>query len=92
MVGDSKTGVVDLMAHPDSEKYQLDGYSSQAGTAKVCVKSGSTMETIQEYTFTVTAGVFRFTFDDTKVTRGKKHQITLTLPSGKTCQMETILH
>jgi hypothetical protein len=92
VVEDSKTGVVDLMAHPDSEKYQLDGYSSQAGTAKVCVKSGSTMETIQEYTFPVTAGVFRFTFDDTKVTRGKKHQITLTLPSGKTCQMETILH
>lgn len=92
VVADSKTGVVDLMAHPDSEKYQLDGYSSQAGTAHVSIKSGSTMETIQEYSLPVTAGVFRFTFDDTKVTRGKKHEITLTLPSGKTCQMETILH
>ena len=92
VVADSKTGVVDLIAHPDNEKYQLDCYSSQAGNARISIKSGSTMETIQEYEVPVTAGVFRFCFDDTKVTRGKKHQITLTLPSGKTCQMETVLH
>ena len=92
VVADSKTGAVDLMAHPDTEKYQLDVYSSQAGKARVSIKANATMETIQEYEIPVPAGVSRLTFDDTKVTRGKKHQITLTLPSGKTSQMETILH
>lgn len=92
VVADSKTGTVDLMAHPDLGKYQLDGYSAQAGTAHVSIKSNATMETIQEFDVPVGAGVFRFTFDDTKVTRGKKHQISLKLPSGKTSQLETILH
>ena len=56
------------------------------------IKSNATMETIQEFDVPVGAGVFRFTFDDTKVTRGKKHQISLKLPSGKTSQLETSLH
>lgn len=92
VVADSKTGLVDLMAHPDSEKYELDFFSSKAGKAHFEVLLGSSLDVLQEYDIDVNAGLSTFRFSDSKVTRGKKHLITMTLPGGRTCQLETILH
>lgn len=89
---DTKTGLVDLMAHPDREKYELDFYSSKSGKAHFEVLLGSTMDVLQEYDIDVVPGVSTFSFGDTKITRGKKHFVTMTLPGGKTYQIETILH
>ncbi|MGN1210067.1 MAG: glucoamylase family protein [Candidatus Cryptobacteroides sp.] len=92
IVADSHTGLVDLMAHPDREKYEIEFSSASSGKAIFKVMRGSTMEVLQEYELEVGKGVSVFSFDDTKITRGKKHYISMTLPSGKSYQIETILH
>ena len=92
VMADSKTKAVDLMAHPDREKFELEFYSSQAGSARFKVLSGSTLEVLQECELKIGPGVSTFAFDDTKITRGKRHYITMELPSGSSFQLETILH
>ncbi|MBP3203765.1 MAG: hypothetical protein J6M31_09225 [Bacteroidales bacterium] len=92
VVADSRNSVVDLMAHPDREKYELDCYSSMPGQAHFSVALGSTGETIQEFDQTVPAGVFRFSFDDTRITRGEKYLLAAKLPSGETFRLEVVLH
>lgn len=92
IVADTKTGLVDLMAHPDREKYELDFYSSVPGKANFKILSGSDMDIFQEYDMDVNAGLSLFSFGDSGITRGKKHYVSMTLPSGKTYQIETILH
>lgn len=92
VVADSRTSLVDLMAHPDREKYELDCYSSRAGQAHFTLSLSATEEEIQTCDLTVPSGVFRFSFDDTRVTRGEKYIISARFPSGNTSRTEVVLH
>ncbi len=92
LAADNHSGVVDLMVHPDREKYELDCYSSMAGAARLTVTLNTTQEVIKEQDVAVSAGITSISFDDTRITRGKKYIISLRLPSGKTCRFDTILH
>ena len=92
VVADSKTGIVDLMAHPDRELYELQFYSEKAGKASFKIMLGSTMDEVQVHEMDVESGLSTFSFDDKNITRGKKYYISMTLPDGRTYQIETILH
>lgn len=92
VAADTRTGVTDLMAHPDREKYELDFYSSESGKATFKIVCKETMDETQVHFMDVKTGLSTFSFDDTKITRGKPYLITMTLPSRKTYQIETILH
>lgn len=92
IAADTKTGLYDLMAHPDKEKYELEYYSDESGKASFKILQKATMDEIQSYETDIQAGLSAFQFDDTKVTRGKPYIISMTLPSKKTYQIEAILH
>lgn len=92
VVADTRTGLVDLMAHPDRERYELDFYSEKAGKAKFQILLGSTMDEIQVHEMDIEDGLSTLCFGDENITRGKKYYISMTLPDGRTYQIETILH
>ena len=92
IAADTKTGLYDLMAHPDKEKYELEYYSDESGKVSFKILQKATMDEIQSYETDIQAGLSAFQFDDTKVTRGKPYIISMTLPSKKTYQIEAILH
>ena len=92
VAADSRTGLTDLVAHPDRERYELDFYSAKPGSVQAVITAAADYSTVKQSSFSVPAGVSRFSFDDSGIVRGQKYYISLTLPSGKAIHLESVLH
>ena len=86
------SGYMDMMQHPDREKYELDYYLGDGGTAKVEVVRESTGECVYSASLEAVSGLNSLAFGADRVTRGEKYFIRLTAPGGKIHQLPVILH
>ena len=80
------------MQHPDREKYELDYYLGDGGTAKVEVVRESTGECVYSASPEAVSGLNSLAFGADRVTRGEKYFIRLTAPGGRIHQLPVILH
>ena len=86
------SGYMDMMQHPDREKYELDYYLGDGGTAKVEVVRESTGECVYSASPEAVSGLNSLAFGADRVTRGEKYFIRLTAPGGKIHQLPVVLH
>ena len=91
VAADSRTGLVDLMAHPDRGVFELDFYSSAAGEARFEWLNGGGSK-VREQSMRVVSGVSRLSFDDARLVRGEAYMLVLTLPSGTQCRLNIHIH
>ena len=86
------SGYMDLMQHPDREKYELDYYLAAGGSVEVKVVRESTGECVYSAAPDAEPGLNSLAFGADRVTRGEKYFIRLTAPGGRIHQLPVILH
>lgn len=77
----TKTGVYDMMRHPDRECYEIDYYATSAGNATLNLSSVNG-ESVYTTTVNLNSGVNVVQFFDSVITRSKKYVLTITEANG----------
>lgn len=89
---ESVSGYMDIMQHPDREKYELEYFLSDGGQVKVETVKESTGECVYSTIQDAVPGLNSISFGADRVTRGEKYFIRLTAPGNKIHQLPVILH
>lgn len=80
-VEDIKTGVYDMMRHPDREKYEIDYYSKALGKTEVRIVS-SEGNLVYKFETELVEGGNVIQFMDNDILRGRDYKIIVTGPEG----------
>ena len=89
---ETASGYMDLLEHPDRERYEVEYYLSGGGTVDVDVIRESTGTYAAELSVDSEPGLNTLSFGAEKVIRGEKYFIRLTGADGKIHQLPVILH
>lgn len=89
---DTFSGYMDLLQHPDREKYEIEYYLEDGGSTAAEVVRESTGNRVVDTVVESVSGLNVLSFGSEGVTRGEKYFVKITAPNGKIYQLPVILH